>query len=282
MGNPDGCSNLGSCYARGTGVPQDLSKAAVMFQQACDSIAQGAAACNNLGVLYRDGRGVQEDQVRAAILFKKACEANFAPACNNFGLALDSGQGTVQNRDLALIHLNKACAGGDSDGCRNSRTLGKVLEPIHYVTEPGAPSSQNGSSTRGNGLNSEADPDSRFGKRLTITGRVLPVPVPSGRVDVGFLSNGRVEFGRDSILKIDNGEPVVVSIYGDASVSADGSFTLVLEKGKLGEHKFWALVWFNPRNGEHGDLQGSDGTRYEFEVTDRINEINLGPVKFRQ
>ena len=299
MGSPDGCDNLGTCYAKGAGVPQDLPKAATIFQQACDSGAQGATGCNNLGVLYRDGRGVQQDQIQATALFKKACEADVAAGCNNFGVSLDSGRGIVQDRELALVHLNKACAGGDLDGCRNSQILEKEdLTPIRYLPESGTPSGQD-STARGHGPNGEKASGSQVGDRLVITGKLLPVPVPSGRINVGFLSNGRVECGKDAILKVDNGEPAVVSIYGDASVGVDGSFTLLIDKKQLRDHNSWGLVWFNPRNGDHADLQGSNGRTYEFEVAaafvrrgsngrtyefevaDKIGEINLGPIKFK-
>ena len=147
----------------------------------------------------------------------------------------------------------------------------------------GTPSGRHGSITVGHGPKNPNASGSQVGDRLIIAGKLVPAPSPSGRINVGFVSyDGRVEFGEQWILKIDNGQPAVVSGYGDASVSVDGSFTLQIDKGRLGDHESWALVWFNPKNGDHADLQNSNGRRYEFQVADGVNEITLGPINFRR
>jgi hypothetical protein len=175
--------------------------------------------------------------------------------------------------------------------------LEKELEPIRYVSESDAPSGRDGSSARGSfpgpsrdvgsarghGPNGEKASDSQDGDRLVITGKLVPAPVPSGWIHVGFLTNESIEFGPNTIVRfLNNGKIVMVGIYGDAAVNVDGSFTLLIDKKKLRDHKSWALFWFNPQpGGGRAALQGHDGRTYEFEVADEIGEINLGPIKFK-
>ena len=124
----------------GFGVPQDVGRAATLFQQACRGRPRSAPGCNNLGVLYRDGRGVPQDQTRATALFRNACEGGLAAGCNNFGVSLYSGRGVTANRDLAIVYLERACRAGDRDGCQNQKRASIEMAPIRYLPEPSAES----------------------------------------------------------------------------------------------------------------------------------------------
>ena len=75
-----GCTNLGVCYAIGNGVGQDASKAAALFQKACDGGEMGG--CYNLGNSYARGDGVGQDATKAAALFQKACNGGEMLGCN--------------------------------------------------------------------------------------------------------------------------------------------------------------------------------------------------------
>jgi len=50
-----GCYNLGGLYLEGTGVVQDVAKAASLYQKACDGGMM--SGCYNLGVLYAQAGG---------------------------------------------------------------------------------------------------------------------------------------------------------------------------------------------------------------------------------
>jgi hypothetical protein len=78
-GDGDSCFDLGTMYASGVGVTQDLNRAASLYQKACDG--GYAAGCYKLGVLYATGEGVTKDLARATSLLKKACDGGVTLAC---------------------------------------------------------------------------------------------------------------------------------------------------------------------------------------------------------
>ena len=67
-GNVDAQYRLGTLYARGLGVPQDLSDASYWYRKAALSGNTGARA--ELAQLYLSGHGVSEDKVQALALYK--------------------------------------------------------------------------------------------------------------------------------------------------------------------------------------------------------------------
>jgi TPR repeat protein len=75
-----GCHNLGVLYEQGSGVVQDVVKAAALYQEACDGgELQG---CSDLGDFYAQGAGVDQDAARAAALYRKACAGGLKQACS--------------------------------------------------------------------------------------------------------------------------------------------------------------------------------------------------------
>ena len=44
-----------------------------------------ATACNDLGLLYQNGEGVTQDYTRAASLYEIACNGGYAKGCFNLG-----------------------------------------------------------------------------------------------------------------------------------------------------------------------------------------------------
>jgi uncharacterized protein len=80
-GFAEGCSNQGTLYERGLGVPVNVGDAQRAYSQAC---RRGSAlGCSNLGVLYAEGRGVAADDAAAARLFSEACRAGSQVGCAN-------------------------------------------------------------------------------------------------------------------------------------------------------------------------------------------------------
>ena len=98
QGNADAQFNLGSMYAEGRGVPQDLEQSAIWDLKAAD--AGNAAAkmvvgfkCFSLGVRYYNGFGVPQDYKRAAVWYRKAADRGTPVAEFALGGMYEKGQG---------------------------------------------------------------------------------------------------------------------------------------------------------------------------------------------
>ena len=76
LGNRDAQYDLGVFFFRGEDVPQDFSKAAIMWRMAAN--AGMLEANNNLGFLTYYGKGVKQDYAEGIRLWRKAAEAGFA------------------------------------------------------------------------------------------------------------------------------------------------------------------------------------------------------------
>ena len=85
LGNPDALYYLGVLFFRGENVPQDFSKAAIIWRQAAD--AGLMEANNNLGFLTYYGKGVKQDYAEGIRLWRKAAEAGFAESQVHLGEA---------------------------------------------------------------------------------------------------------------------------------------------------------------------------------------------------
>jgi TPR repeat protein len=84
---------IGTMYARGQGVPQDLTKAAKWFRKAAD---QGdAAAQANLGLMYSTGQGVPRDYAEAVKWLRKAADQGYPPYI--LAIMYENGVGTPQD-----------------------------------------------------------------------------------------------------------------------------------------------------------------------------------------
>ncbi|WP_095274412.1 tetratricopeptide repeat protein [Helicobacter sp. 11S03491-1] len=155
-GNPAGCFGVGTMYANGIGVQNDIQKATRYYQMGCsggDATAcanlamiydyqknadandkQKAAqlymtgcqggdvlACNNLAWMYANGEGVQKDYFKAIQYYKFACEAGSDLGCYNLGLMTNTNNiYGVDKAKLGLVDLNYlACKAGDITGCAN-------------------------------------------------------------------------------------------------------------------------------------------------------------------
>jgi len=105
------CIQLGEMYATGNRVPRDMSRAAEMYQQACD---QGAVeVCNTLGEIYEKGQELEGGMARAEQLFRIACDGGSAAGCLNLGLALASRD----DKKTAAGLFERSCTAGWTAGC---------------------------------------------------------------------------------------------------------------------------------------------------------------------
>lgn len=77
-GDPIAQYNLGICYVKGDGVPQDLAEAAKWFRNVADQgFAQGQY---RLGLQYAIGHGVAKDMEEAAKWYRLAADQGYPPA----------------------------------------------------------------------------------------------------------------------------------------------------------------------------------------------------------
>lgn len=67
----------------------DFSKAAILFQKACDG--GEALGCYNLGLMYANGQGVRQDYFKATELYKKACDLKLELGCENYKKIISQG-----------------------------------------------------------------------------------------------------------------------------------------------------------------------------------------------
>lgn len=96
--------HLGASYLSGSGVEQDLERAAYWYERAAnngDPLAQ-----NEIGYFYQAGIGVTRNPERAAMWFQRASSAGYLTAKVNLGIAYLWGLGVRKDAGLAyeLIH----------------------------------------------------------------------------------------------------------------------------------------------------------------------------------
>jgi TPR repeat protein len=136
-GDATACVVLGHMYQTGEGVTQDLARAVILYQQACEGgLMQGCVnlgimtqqrecdsgllrVCVNLGFMYYTGEGVVQDLARAVGLYRQACDGGVVLGCNNLGAMYDAGEGVIQDLARAVSLYRQACDGGEMQGCAN-------------------------------------------------------------------------------------------------------------------------------------------------------------------
>jgi TPR repeat protein len=104
-------------YLRGDGVAVDPSKAATLFQRACDGGV--TSGCVSVGLQYANGNGVARDDARAVALYSKACVAQDSAGCADLGFMTENGRGIARDVPGAAALYQKACDGGNMYGCSN-------------------------------------------------------------------------------------------------------------------------------------------------------------------
>src|SRR5262249_19698646 len=126
--NLNGCVNVGRAYRDGIGVPKDETRAAAVFQEACDRKpdsedvdpeSNAARACSLLGALYLAGEGLEKNLVEGRKLSELGCERGDSFGCFNAAVIYSAGSGTERDMARAAIFLDRACVAGDGEGCRD-------------------------------------------------------------------------------------------------------------------------------------------------------------------
>lgn len=102
--------NLGYCYCKGQGVPQDYAEAVKWYRKAAEQ-GEAGAQCN-LGNCYQKGEGVPQDYAEAIRWYRKAAEQGDAGAQYNLGLCYDASLGVPMNIFEAVKWYRKAAEQG--------------------------------------------------------------------------------------------------------------------------------------------------------------------------
>ncbi|ASP36427.1 peptidoglycan-binding protein [Labrenzia sp. VG12] len=108
---------VGVKYTEGSGVPADLSKAAVWYQKAADKGL--APAQYRLASLYEKGRGVEKDVPKAKAWYTRAAEAGNAKAMHNLAVLFAEGGGTQPDYAAAAKWFEQAANFGVKDSLFN-------------------------------------------------------------------------------------------------------------------------------------------------------------------
>ena len=103
--------NLGTCYDKGYGVPQDYAQAVKWYRQAAE---QGLALAQySLGNCYVQGEVVPQDYAQAVKWYRKAAEQGLAKAQYDLGVCYANGNGVPQDDVKAYMWFNLSSAQGD-------------------------------------------------------------------------------------------------------------------------------------------------------------------------
>lgn len=110
--------HLGTMYATGRGVPQNLAEAVKWYREAAD---QGYTdALSNLAWMYVNGSGVPQDYAQAAKWYRQAAEQGNAIAQSSLAVMYVLGWGVPQDYVQAHKWFDLAAA-HDLEDAKNSR-----------------------------------------------------------------------------------------------------------------------------------------------------------------
>ena len=112
------CSDLGTAYRYGDGVPRDDFRSAELYERACKG--GHSPGCFALAEMYYAGKGVRVSRLDAADFYsrvERACDSGEAEGCYFVGLAYDSGIVVSKDRARATVLYRRACGGGYAEGC---------------------------------------------------------------------------------------------------------------------------------------------------------------------
>jgi TPR repeat protein len=131
LGNPWSQFDLGLCYAKGQGVPQDLDEAVNWFRKAAE---QGNSRAQfTLGFCYQHGYGIEQDSEEAVNWFRKAAKQGDPDAQSNLGYCYFHGEGVQQDFVKAAQWNEYAEHGGLSAKFRKSAEQGDARAQFYRV-----------------------------------------------------------------------------------------------------------------------------------------------------
>lgn len=112
----------GNGMARGQGIPEDLSRALKLYDEACTAAKPGdgcLSGCHSLGSLHYYGHRspksnahVDVDNAKAASYFDRACTLGCINSCDKLGGMLRDGDGIPVEPARAAKNYEKACKTG--------------------------------------------------------------------------------------------------------------------------------------------------------------------------
>lgn len=94
---------VGIMYEQGSGVEQDMKKAAEYYKKGDDK--DHALAELNLAILYRTGFGVEKDMNKAIVLYREAADHGSADAQYALGIIYIMGRGVKKDNVQAYMWL---------------------------------------------------------------------------------------------------------------------------------------------------------------------------------
>ena len=122
---------LAECYDKGNGVTQDYQQAASWFDKAA---AQGhSRAQTSVAYMFETGQGVTKDAKRAAHWYLQAALQGDAIAQYNLGAMMESGRGVAQDHVEALKWLNIAEVNGSNPAIESRRLVEGLMTPAQIA-----------------------------------------------------------------------------------------------------------------------------------------------------
>ena len=230
LGNAKAQAILGFMYERGRGVPKDNTKAVKWYRKAA---SQGdVLAQYNLGFMYFHGQGVAQNYIEALKWFRKSAEQGYVKAQIFAGHMYFRGQGVSENASEAAKWLRKAADQGNA----NAQTdLG-----VMYRYGLGVPQNDDEASSW---LHKAAEQGNTYGRN-----NLLSYAAKSGNVDevkrllaAGVNVNARDAEGFTPLLETafaGNVEMAKVLISAGADVNAE----------KNGDTPLYAAAMHNSKN----------------------------------
>jgi hypothetical protein len=103
-------NELGWCYRKGLGIPQDFAKAIVCYQKA--AVLGLASGHQELGFCYKRGEGVTKDLAQAVCEFKKALNKGYSRAAYELAWCYEKGEGISKDVTQSFLHFKIAADAG--------------------------------------------------------------------------------------------------------------------------------------------------------------------------
>jgi TPR repeat protein len=125
-GDPDSMVKLADRYRAGTGVDQDLRKAANYYRQA--AYVGNAQAQQRLASMYGNGEGVKQDYFQKLFWLRAGAELNDANACQNLGASYARGIEVATDLYVAQYWTRRAIFLGNSGAQRNLSIIEQRLQ----------------------------------------------------------------------------------------------------------------------------------------------------------
>lgn len=104
---------LGSCFDHGVGYPQNVEKAADMYERSANF--GDAWGKYNYAMSYLRGRGRKKDPHRALVLMRESYEGNFPAAAKGLGIFYEEGKAVQKDLDLAASFYQEGIDAGNAE-----------------------------------------------------------------------------------------------------------------------------------------------------------------------